>query len=108
MEWIFVWCVASLGVGLAATPRGRGSGTWFLIALVISPLLAILLLLLLPTAEDVAKSRAQATGEAGDFRKCPQCAEVVRREAVVCRFCHADLVPPRQKTLLERRRDGDA
>lgn len=108
MEWVFVWCVASVGVGLAATPRGRGSGTWFLIALVISPLLAVLLLLLLPTIEETQRARARQDGEAGDFRKCPRCAEVVRREAVVCRFCQADLVPPRSRTYLERRRDGDA
>lgn len=107
MEWVFVWCVASVGVGLAATPRGRGSGSWFLIALVISPLLAILLLLALPTKDEAERTRARKNGEAGEFRKCPRCAEVVRREAVVCRFCHADLVPPRRRTLLERRRDGE-
>jgi hypothetical protein len=28
-----------------------------------------------------------------DFRKCPTCAEMVRKEAIKCRFCHADLAP---------------
>jgi hypothetical protein len=29
----------------------------------------------------------------GDLRKCPQCAELVKREAKICRFCHSALEP---------------
>jgi len=27
----------------------------------------------------------------GDSRKCPFCAELIKREAVVCRFCGRDV-----------------
>ncbi len=33
-----------------------------------------------------------ARQEAGDVRPCPHCAEPIRREARVCRFCGRDLV----------------
>ena len=37
----------------------------------------------LPTSEEHLPGR----------RKCPKCAEFVRSEATVCRFCHSDLEP---------------
>jgi hypothetical protein len=31
--------------------------------------------------------------DAGHFRKCPDCAELVKADARKCRFCNADLEP---------------
>jgi hypothetical protein len=51
--------------------------------------LLILLFLLIPIAAGVALViRTLARGET---RKCPFCAEIVKREAVVCRFCGRDV-----------------
>lgn len=36
--------------------------------------------------------------EGGENRKCPHCAEVIKREAKVCRFCGRDIVPAAQLT----------
>jgi rRNA maturation endonuclease Nob1 len=30
----------------------------------------------------------------GELRRCPHCAELVRQEAKVCRFCGREIVPP--------------
>jgi len=36
--------------------------------------------------------------QAGELRKCPTCAELVRIEASKCRFCGSDLPPvPKRK-----------
>ncbi len=53
----FVWLAASFAVGYAGAQRGRGGVNWFLLALLLSPLLAVLVLLACPavdsTEEDV-------------------------------------------------------
>ena len=45
---IGLWIALSSVVGLAASTRGRDGGGWFVLALVISPLIAGLLVLALP------------------------------------------------------------
>jgi hypothetical protein len=39
-------------------------------------------------AEGPAAARADA-----EFRKCPFCAELIRKEAVKCRFCGSEVAP---------------
>jgi len=36
-------------------------------------------------------SAVEATALAEGAKKCPYCAELVKKEAVVCRFCHREL-----------------
>ena len=48
---IFFWLALAVIVGVAANTRGRSSAVWVLLAIVISPLIAGLLLLALPRLE---------------------------------------------------------
>jgi hypothetical protein len=40
---------------------------------------------------DSAAQVAVEKGEFGEFKKCPFCAESVRKEAIKCKHCHSDL-----------------
>ena len=40
---------------------------------------------------DSAEQAAVTQGEFGDYRKCPFCAESIRKEAVKCKHCHSEL-----------------
>ena len=56
---VFFWFAFSLVVAVGANTRGRHGGGWFLLSLVISPLIAGLLLLALPRG---SKSKAPGDG----------------------------------------------
>jgi len=88
MTWLLSWIVFSIIVGIGASSRGRFGIGWFLLALVITPLLAVILLLLLPSR---AKSPGDPTPDT--HVKCPDCAEFVRKAAKVCKHCGCKLVP---------------
>ncbi len=87
-SYVIVWIVASVAVGLYASGRGRGSGNWFLIALVLSPLLALLLC----AASKNLKADAEKPSDLTHAR-CPACAEYVLPTANTCKHCGGKLVP---------------
>jgi hypothetical protein len=88
MEWLMVWGVAALAVGVVATVRNRSGFGWFLLACVISPLLAVLLLVALGRGDN-----GQQAPDPRTLRNCPECRELVRRDARLCKHCRSTLTP---------------
>lgn len=93
MEWFLVWLVFSCVVGAGASARGRSGFGWFLLSALISPLLALVLLLLLPrlNAAAAVSDAERATPET--HVRCPDCRELVRMDARKCKHCGSALVP---------------
>jgi hypothetical protein len=92
VEWFIGWLIFSVVVGVAAGARGRGSGNWFVLAVLISPILAVILLALMPSLNPAPASGLLVPTPATHV-KCPDCAEFVLREARVCKHCGCKLVP---------------
>ena len=90
MEFTFFifWLVFSVVVAIGAAGRGRHGAGWFLLSMVISPLLAFLLLMMLPS-----RSKSAGAPETQELRKCPECAELILREAKKCKHCGSDVEP---------------
>lgn len=78
MEYIAAWVIFAGVVGMIASSRGRGFGGFFMLSLVISPLLGLVVLL--------------ASGDGTRRAPCWQCKEAVVVGASKCPHCGAALV----------------
>jgi hypothetical protein len=95
MWWFFVWVLLAVAVAVFAARRGRSAVLWFVLALLLSPVLG---LLFLAVSRDLS-ARPAGDGElptAQTHARCPACAEWVLPQAVRCRHCGAELTPDPQ------------
>ena len=89
MLLVAFWVVCGLAGGSVTRGKGRGGAPGYLLGFLLGPL-GLLIAVVLPRNEAGVEAAAL---ESGARRRCPQCAELVRREAVKCRHCGAELEP---------------
>lgn len=85
---LIVWFVGSLVVGVIATTRNRSGFAWFVLGMLLSPLLMGLLVALVPRGDS-----GPAAFTAETHRHCPECREVVRLDARRCKHCSSTIDP---------------
>ncbi len=74
--------VGGLLCGIINSNKGYDPGMGFLVGLFFGPILGTILLL-------VRKDNKKGLG----LRKCPFCAEWIKKEASFCKYCHRDIPP---------------
>lgn len=86
MEIFLFWFLFSVLCGMMASKAGRSGFGYFLLAMIISPLLCFLLLAVL--------GKTSPAGPSPDTHiKCPDCRELILKDARVCKHCGCKLIP---------------
>jgi len=88
MEIAFVYIALAIACAFLAARRGRSGIGWFFICLFLSPLIGFIFVLVLPDKAAMASQPNPNT-----HVKCPDCRELVLRDARKCKHCGATLVP---------------
>lgn len=87
MEWLVLWFACGIGAGMIGAEKRAGGCGWAIAGFLLGPI-GLLIAIGMPKNDEAIERRA---AERGERRACPQCAELVRPAAVVCRFCGANL-----------------
>ena len=86
--WIYFFPLLILSAipAYIAQTKGKSFGTWYVYGILLLP---IALIHSLVVEKDIAEMEARALSEGN--KKCPCCAELVKREAIICKHCRSEL-----------------
>lgn len=95
MEYLFVWLALSCAIGYWAHTKGRFAFGWAVVSMMLSPLVGGLIVAVLPKAGKAAIPRDEVGNPitAESHVRCPDCRELVRRDARKCKHCGTSLIP---------------
>jgi hypothetical protein len=87
MEFLAFWFLCAIVSAIIASSKGRSTFGWFLLGCLIS-FFAIILVAVLPS------KKVDTAGPSPDTHvRCPDCRELVYKDARKCKHCSTTLIP---------------
>jgi phosphate/sulfate permease len=80
MVIFFFWIAPALIIAAYANSKGRSAVDFFVLSLLLSPLIGFLI-------AAISSPEREEVPERSGLKECPDCAECVQGEAYICRFC---------------------
>ncbi|MDO9277657.1 MAG: hypothetical protein Q7U05_03720 [Polaromonas sp.] len=94
MELFFFWLIGSIFVWVIASSKGREGFGYFLLSIVLTPILVGILVIALPSIKSLPVVVTAVDAVVPDAQiRCPDCRELVRTDARKCKHCGTTLVP---------------
>ncbi len=88
MEIFIVWVVLCVLAGYYAISKGISGIGIFFVSLLLSPLIGFIIALIMPPNRSIAEEKKI---KYENLRKCPFCAELVKKEDKICKHCGNNL-----------------
>lgn len=91
--FLLIWGICGAVAAMIASDKGGNGMAGFLVGFLLGPLGIVAAFFM---GDEKAKEQRQI--EAGDSKKCPQCSELVKFDALVCKHCGNEFSGPVAKS----------
>jgi hypothetical protein len=86
MEYVIYWLLFGMVAAIIANSKGRSGCGWFLLGMLLGPFSLVVVAL-------SSKKVGQEVPSPKTHLVCPDCAELVKKEARICKHCGCRLAP---------------